>query len=147
MGPRFRGVKRSNFEGEHRAKLQQSLSPEAVKHLASINDFYCRKHFLFFVLAVRIKVALMSWEEGVYDLTGPIGMQELSLFIKWKCQKLSGLRLVRTACKLVGPGANKQHGVPSFFNAYIDRKCNFISKFENIQCNIVFQASSGVFHQ
>lgn len=124
----------------------QSLSPESITKIAKINDFYCGKHFLL-GLADRVKVGLNLWEEEISDFTGPVGMEELEQFSRWKCEKPAGLRLVRTACELVGKGAKMPHGIPSTFESYLQEgERNHCPSFEHNRFNVVFSASSAVYH-
>ena len=53
------------------------------------------------------------------DKTGSIGMAALDEFRQWNCEKPAGLRLMRTACELIGKKAKMPHGIPSNFEAYL----------------------------
>ena len=123
-----------------------NLSPESITALSMINDFYCGKHFLL-GLAERTKSGLMLWEDEVAEITGHIGMEALPEFSRWNCQKPSGLRLILTACELVGPGAKDPHGISEDFKAHLDQgQTNHIPLFEHNRFNIVFKAASAVYH-
>ena len=67
--------------------------------------------------------------------------------VTWKCQKTAGLRLIRTACELVGSGAKDPHGIPKYYKAHLDPgEKNHIPLFDHKRFNIVFKAASAMYH-